>query len=48
MRKAMKETCPKSWQKFNGNCAIINDDVRKSGNIGWNGSSFGCNLSGDR
>ena len=45
--KAMKETCPKSWQKFNGNCAIINDDVKKSGNIGWNGSSFGCNLSGD-
>ncbi|MHA2341217.1 MAG: tectonin domain-containing protein [Candidatus Hodarchaeales archaeon] len=47
MRAAMKKTCPKSWQKFNGNCAIINDDVRKSGNIGWDGSSFGCNLSGD-
>ena len=46
--KAMKETCPKGWEKFNSDCAIINDDVRKSGNIGWNGSSFGCNLSGDR
>ena len=48
MRTAMKKTCPKSWQKSNGDCVIINDDVRKSGNIGWNGSSFGCNLSGDR
>jgi len=48
MRTAMEKTCPKSWQKFNGDCRIDNDDVKKSGNIGWNGSSFGCNLSGDR
>ena len=50
MRKAMKETCPKGMENINNGtgCGIFNDDVRKSGNIGWNGSSFGCNLSGDR
>ncbi len=49
MRAAMKKTCPKNWKKNTSDtCAILNDDIRKRGNVGWNGSSFGCNLSGDR
>ena len=49
LRKKMKKMCLKKWSNMgDGTCGISNNDVRKRGNIGWNGSSFGCNLSGDR
>jgi len=51
LRKKMKKMCLKKWSNMgDGTCGISNNDVRKSGNTGWNGSSdvpsFGCNLPG--
>lgn len=51
MEDIMDKTCPKGWKKTrNGqSCAIFNDDIKSGGTsdgakIGWDGSSFGCNL----
>ena len=49
MNAAMKITCPKKWERnvrspTDISCFISNEDIKKQGNIGWNGSSFGCNL----
>uniref|UniRef100_A0A6C0C441 Uncharacterized protein n=1 Tax=viral metagenome TaxID=1070528 RepID=A0A6C0C441_9ZZZZ len=48
-KAAMGKTCPKGWDNIrNGTgCGIFNDNIRKKGSVGWNGSSFGCNLTGN-
>ena len=48
-KAAMKITCPKKWERnvqspTDISCFIQNGDIKKQGNIGWTGSSFGCNL----
>ena len=46
---AMKITCPKKWERnvqspTDISCFISNDDIQKQGDIGWTGTSYGCNL----
>jgi hypothetical protein len=50
MNSAMENTCPKKWERSvksatDISCFVQNEDIKKQGNIGWDGGTFGCNLS---